>query len=567
MTVIGIDLGTTNSLVGVWRDDAVKLIPNAHGEVLTPSVISVDEHENVIVGKAAKERLIKYPDNTVAAFKRRMGTQASCTLGKQKFRPEELSALILKQLKDDAESFLGEPISEAVISVPAYFNDMQRNATKRAAELIGLKVERLINEPTAAAIAYGLHDRADDCHYLILDLGGGTFDVSVLEFFEGVMEVHASAGDNFLGGEDFTDLLCKACLESCGINEKKLSSRDGALIKKAIELAKKELGSKSEVLVTANLTKSKLEWKLTKSNFESIVEPLLQKIKHPIERALRDAKLKPSDFDEVVLVGGATRMPVIRSLVSKIIRRIPVSTINPDEVVCHGAVIQAALLEKHEALKDVVLTDVSPYTMGIKIASSKGNGNYESGHFMPIIERNSVVPISRVDRVNTVQNGQSELSVEIFQGENRLVKNNIFLGRLSVNVPKNKAGEECVDIRFTYDTNGILEVMTKVVSTGHEQSLLIENSDVNMSKDQIEESFKKLSSIKLHPREEAQNIALFARAERLYEETLGDSRNYVGHIIGQFEQALDTQDHEVAKQAREDLDKVLDEIEGAGVLS
>jgi molecular chaperone HscC len=310
-----------------------------------------------------------------------------------------------------------------------------------------------------------------------------------------------------------------------------------------------------------------LEWNLTKIDFERIVEPLLQKIKHPIERALRDAKLKPSDLDEVVLVGGATRMPVIRSLVSKIIRRIPVSTINPDEVVCHGAVIQAALLEKHEALKDVVLTDVSPYTMGIEIASSKGNGNYEAGHFMPIIERNSVVPISRADRVNTVQNGQRELSVEIFQGENRLVKNNIFLGRLSVNVPKNKAGEECVDIRFTYDTNGILEVMTKVVSTGYEQSLLIENSGVNMSKDQIEESLKKLSSIKLHPREAAQNIALFARAERLYEEALGDSRNYIGHIIGQFEQALDTQDHEVAKQAREDLDKVLDEIEGAGVLS
>jgi molecular chaperone HscC len=310
-----------------------------------------------------------------------------------------------------------------------------------------------------------------------------------------------------------------------------------------------------------------LEWKLTKSDFESIVEPLLKKIKHPIERALRDAKLKPSDLDEVVLVGGATRMPVIRSLVSKIIRRIPVSTINPDEVVCHGAVIQAALLEKNEALKDVVLTDVSPYTMGIEIVSSKGNGDFEAGHFMPIIERNSVVPISRVNRVNTIQNGQKELSVEVFQGENRLVKNNIFLGRLSVKVPKNKAGEECIDIRFTYDANGILEVITKAVSTGDEQSILIENSASHMSKSQIAESFKKLSSIKLHPREEAQNIALFARAERLYEEGLGDSRNYIAHIIGQFEQALDTQDHDVANQAREDLDKVLDEIEGEGVLS
>jgi len=566
MALIGIDLGTTNSLVAVWENDAVKLIPNAHGELLTPSVISVDENDTVIVGKAAKERLIKYPDTTVATFKRKMGTQAVCTLGKQKLRPEELSALVLKQLKEDAENYLGETVTEAVISVPAYFNDMQRNATKRAAELIGIKVDRLINEPTAAAIAYGLHNRADDCHYLILDLGGGTFDVSVLEFFDGVMEVHASAGDNYLGGEDFTSALYKACLNEQNINEKKLSSGEKAKINKAIEQAKIALGSMEQVTVNVNLVNQNVTWSLSRSNFENIVDPLLQRLKHPIERALRDAKISPNDLDEVILVGGATRMPIIRKLVSKIVRRVPASNLNPDEVICHGAAIQAALVGKDLGLKDVVLTDVSPYSLGIEVASTKEHGNYEAGHFLPIIDRNSVIPISRVEHINTIVNKQTELNVQVYQGESRLVKNNILLGGLTIKVPKNKAGEESVEIRFTYDANGILEVQTKVTSTGHESCLLIENSSVQMTEKQIEESFKKLSAIKLHPREDAKNIAVFARAERLYEEVLGESRAHISHLISQFESALDTQDHEVSQNARELLDKILDEIEGEGVL-
>jgi len=566
MALIGIDLGTTNSLVAVWDEDKVIPIPNAHGELITPSVISVDEQNNIIVGKAAKERMVKYPDATVASFKRRMGTDAICRLNGKKFRAEELSAIILTQLKQDAEEYTGVTITEAVISVPAYFNDTQRNATKRAAELAGLKVERLINEPTAAAIAYGLHDRPDDCHYLILDLGGGTFDVSVLEFFEGIMEVHASAGDNFLGGDDFSDALYNAFLKENDISEKKLRVSEISLIRGQIEKAKKELTSSNSALIKVNLQHKSIDWNVTKAYFEKIIEPLIQRLKHPIERALRDAGLSPNDLDEVILVGGATRMPAIRSLVSKILRRLPMSNLNPDEVVCQGAAIQAALKGKHQALQDVVLTDVSPYSLGIEIAKSKGAGKYDPGHFMPIIERNSVVPVSRVEQVNTIYDKQTELNVEVFQGENRLVRNNIFLGSINIKVPQNKAGAEIVDVRFTYDVNGILEVTVKILSTGEETKRIIENSSVQMTQEQIEESFKKLSNLKVHPRDQAENVALFARGERLYEELLGESRDHISYYLGQFEQALETQDKEISDRAREQLTSILNEIEGEGVL-
>ncbi|ABC32203.1 Molecular chaperone [Hahella chejuensis KCTC 2396] len=561
MSLIGIDLGTTNSLIAHWGEQGVEIIPNRLGARLTPSAVSLDADGAVIVGQAAKDRLVTHPDLSVASFKRRMGTNAAYTLGKQSFRPEELSALVLKQLKEDAEAYLNAPVTEAVISVPAYFNDNQRSATKRAAELAGLKVERLINEPTAAAVAYGLHDRAEDCHYLIIDLGGGTFDVSVLEFFDGVMEVHASAGDNYLGGDDFSEMLVNDFCKTHNLNIKKLSGQEVNRIESAMDRIKHRLTREEAADAVIQINGKELSYRITRAQFEDLAAPLLHRLRKPIERALRDSKLTPSDINEVILVGGATRMPVIRSLVSRILRRFPLSHLNPDEVVCHGAAVQAALKNKHQALDDVVLTDVAPYTLGISISMAVERGQYENGHFLPIIERNSVVPISRMEVVNTLQDKQTQLEVEIYQGESRLVKNNILLGNLMVKVPPKKAGEEAVQVRFTYDVNGILEVLVKVMSTGEEYRAVIENSPGQMSEKEIEASLEKLAALKVHPRDQAQNIALLARAERLYEESLGDLRHTVADLVRQFERALDTQDHKHAEEAREQLENILTRIE------
>jgi molecular chaperone HscC len=566
MTCIGIDLGTTNSLVSVWQDDQAILIPNAHNEFLTPSVISEAEDGTILVGKAAKERLVNRPKASVSSFKRRMGTDSLCKLTSNTFRAEELSAIVLKQLKEDAESFLGTRVDEAVISVPAYFNDQQRTATKRAAQLAGLKVERLINEPTAAAIAYGLHERADDCHYLVLDLGGGTFDVSVLEFFEGVMEVHASAGDNFLGGDDFSKAILDALLKDQGLRADKLKANELSLLQKEVDNAKHALSNQDIVYISCNIGKKSISWPLTHKQFEAIAQPLLERIRFPIERALRDAGLRPTDLDEVILVGGSTRMPIIANLARKMLNKEPKCSLNPDQVVCQGAAIQAALKNNDQALQDTVLTDVSPYTLGVETAHETGRNDYQTGLFLPIIERNSIVPVSRVQRVSTLKDGQTKLKVAVYQGESRLVSNNIYLGELVVDVPKGKAGEQSLDIRFTYDVNGILEVLVKIVSTGEERRTIIQNTSNQMSVEEIEQSLQKLDALKVHPREQAENMAILARAERLYEEFLGDTRDYLAHLIHQFQQIQETQDIELTNQKREELAALLDQIEEQGSL-
>jgi len=561
MTIIGIDLGTTNSLVSYWNGEKAELIPNALGVNLTPSVVSVDDDGQIYVGEIAKQRLVSHPELSVGNFKRKMGSKAQIFLGKQSYSPEELSGLVLKQLKQDAEAALGEPIASAVISVPAYFNDAQRKATKIAGEIAGLKIDRLINEPTAAAIAYGLHDKYKESNIIIIDLGGGTFDVSVLEMFEGVMEVHASAGDNYLGGEDFSNALITHFLKSNNIQGHKLTNSEQGQLSRKINALKIELTDKESVTIKHEIGGTDYSWRCARAELEKICEPLIQKLRHPIERAIRDAKINLSELDEIILVGGATRMPLIRALVSRMFRRLPSSTINPDEVVALGTAVQSALLNKNKALDDVVLTDVCPYTLGVEVSVESQNNQFESGHFLPVIERNSTIPISRMDTLNTIQDKQKQLTCNIYQGESRLVKNNVFLGAIDVTVPKNKAGEESVDIRFTYNVNGILEVEVTVISTQKTSKQLIKNSDCNLSEKEIEESFNRLAKIKIHPREDATNKLLLAKVERMYEENLGDKRQYIAHLASQFENLLSTQDTQLIEQKRQELEQILNELD------
>ncbi len=428
--IIGIDLGTTNSLVSIWQNDKATLIPNVHGQLLTPSVVGLDTNGQIIVGEAAKERLVSHPQMTAANFKRYMGTHHEISLGGKSFRPEELSAFILKALKADAEAFLGHSIEEAIITVPAYFNDTQRKATKAAGQLAGLKVERLLNEPTAAALAYGIHKKDLDTKYMVFDLGGGTFDVSIVELFDGIIEVHASAGDNYLGGEDFKNQIVKSML----IEHQKALEIDPqnapiALIERLgrqAELAKKALSTQDSAQLNLNWQNQSYQWTLTSKQFEALSEPLLDRLIQPVQRALRDAKLNVNDLDEIVLVGGATKMPIIRKLVTKLFARFPSLEVNPDEVVAVGAAIQGALKSRNAEINDVVMTDVCPYTLGIEIVRQLTETQVEKGFFNPIIERNSYVPVSREERFFTVEKDQRQLSIRIFQGENPRVQNNIF---------------------------------------------------------------------------------------------------------------------------------------------
>lgn len=561
--IVGIDLGTTNSLVAVWHNDASVLVPNVLGHVLTPSVVGLDEEGRILVGQAARERLHTHPGQTAALFKRHMGSAHTVQLGSRSFRPEELSALVLRSLKEDVERAYGEPVTEAVISVPAYFSDAQRKATRIAGELAGLKVEKLINEPTAAALAYGLPQRDKETSFLVFDLGGGTFDVSILELFDGVVEVRASAGDNYLGGEDFDHLLAERFIQT------QRDQPDFPAPQSIIQPLRREAERVRQALGQDNDSEFVLrvdgkEWKhvFTQDDMSTLFAPLLERLRNPIERALRDAKIRINELDEVLLVGGTTRMPLVRKLSAGLFGRFPSIHLNPDEAVAHGAAIQAALKSRSAALEEVILTDVCSYTMGIEISQRVGKDR-ENGHYLPIIERNSTVPVSRVKTVSTVDDFQDSVMVCIYQGESRLVRDNIALGELDIPVPPQK-GPVDLDVRFTYDNNGILECQVSIPATGEQHVLVIENNPGVLSTKEIAERLQALAALKVHPRDQQINTLLVARLERMYQESLGDLREEIDRCANRFQQALATQDEHIIRQARSDLSERIARLERGG---
>ncbi|KWS17225.1 molecular chaperone HscC [Pseudomonas syringae pv. syringae] len=559
--IVGIDLGTTNSLVAVWRDGSSELVTNALGETLTPSVVGLDDDGQILVGKAARERLQTHPEKTAALFKRYMGSAQEIRLGSATYRPEELSSLVLKSLKADVERAFGEPVTEAVISVPAYFSDAQRKATRIAGELAGLKVEKLINEPTAAALAYGLHQKEGETSFLVFDLGGGTFDISILELFDGVMEVRASAGDNFLGGEDFDQVMVEHFV-NLHRDEPDFPSTEliAPALRREAERVRKALGQEGSADFV--LRHADREWRktITQEQMSDFYAPLLNRLRAPAERALRDARIRVADLDEILLVGGTTRMPLIRKLAASLFGRFPSIALNPDEIVAQGAAVQAALKHRDAALEEIVLTDVCPYTLGIETITQVGN-RYESGHYLPIIERNSVVPVSRVKTVQTVSDDQEHVMVRIFQGESRMVKDNIALGELIIPIPRAKAGEVALDVRFTYDNNGLLEADVMTQLTGERHKLVIENNPGVMTPDEIQERLQVLEALKVHPREQQANTHLIARLERLYQECLGSDRELIDHWTTQFQHVLETQDERQISEIRKQLKQEVDTFE------
>ena len=557
--LIGIDLGTTNSLVACFREGKAELIPNRLGSFLTPSVVSVDPQGNLYIGEAARERALVHPLESAAVFKRSMGTDRDFVQGEFHFRAEELSSLILKSLKEDAESYLGEAVTDAIISVPAYFNDLQRKATTRAGEIAGLNVVRIINEPTAAAIAHGMAE-TDDSRYLVFDLGGGTFDVSILELYSPIMEVHAIAGDNFLGGEDFTKVLCDLFYAHAGVSPESLDPKIRSEVRKTAESCKCAFSNTAAIIMICNLGEKTHAMPLTLQQYEEACAPLLERLRKPVERSLRDANVSLQDIDQIVLVGGATRSPVIRRFVERLFGRKPSLRIDPDVAVALGAALQCAMKERNRDIQEVVLTDVCPFTLGTEVVADNGTFE-ESGHYLPIIERNTTIPVSRTQTVCTASDNQTKVCVKVLQGESRMAANNLLLGELTVTVPAGPKGKEAVDIIYTYDVNALLEVEVHVKSTGLRRRMIIQNSKNPMSEEEAKARLEKLQYLKRNPRDEEANRLVILRGERMYEESTADAREAIDRAMLDFDRALKRQDRTEIDRARTRLEQFLDEME------
>jgi molecular chaperone HscC len=567
--LIGIDLGTTNSAVAIWRDGSAELVPNALGQLLTPSAVSIARDGQVWVGTPALDRMAAHPQDTATSFKRLIGTQRTAKLAGKDYPPEDLSAIVLSALVRDVEALTGAAPTEAVITVPAYFNDRQRKATRRAGELAGLTVRRLINEPTAAALAFGLQDKGDREPFLVFDLGGGTFDVSVVEMFDGIVEVRASAGDNRLGGDDFDDALAafaKPRLDPEGLLAALPDDTRAALLKRAAEACRRALSTASEAEFALTLGETRLATTVTEAEFETACDPLVRRLREPVVRALRDCAIEAAELSDVVLVGGATRMPVVRKAITRLFGRFPNSSVHPDHAVALGAAIQAGLVGRDAALDEIRITDVCPFTLGVEVAEQDRFGGLQRGLFSPIIERNTPVPVSRVSTYHTMGDGQKQIEFAIYQGEAREVSGNVRLGQLQVPVPARPAGEVSAEVRFSYDSSGLLEVDVHVPLDGTSRNLVIVDEEDRPDPKDIEKRRAALAKLKFHPREEAVNAALLARAERCYEDHIGELRQAIGHWITEFAGALDTQDPRAIADARDFLLARLDEFDRASPL-
>jgi molecular chaperone HscC len=570
--LIGIDLGTTNSAVAIWREGAAELVLNALGEPLTPSAVSVDDHGQSWVGRAALDRLATHPAQTTTSFKRYIGTEHTKALGakRKSWRAEDLSAMVLRALVDDVEAATGERPSAAVITVPAYFNDRQRKATRRAGELAGLEVRRLINEPTAAALAFGLQGRGDREPFLVFDLGGGTFDVSIVEMFDGIVEVRASAGDNRLGGDDFDAVLVKIAQPALGDEAASAlqnlpTARREALLSLAAERCRRALSDQGEAEFAMILDGRPFSTTVSAEAFEEACAPLIARLREPVLRAMRDCGIQPQALSDIVLVGGATRMPVVKKAITRMFGRFPNANVHPDHAVALGAAIQAGLLDGGAGLEEIRISDVAPFTMGVEVAERDQTGRIHEGLFSPIIQRNTPVPVSREHSYSTMHAGQRTVVLVIYQGEARLVRDNVMLGQLEILVPNGPVGIE-VAVRFTYDSSGLLEVDAHVPQTGLRKNLVIADDEDRADKAAFEKRRAELAKLKVHPRDEAETVALMARAERMYESHSGLARDHIGRMILQFETVVQAQEPRAIAEAKANFTTALDELDATGPL-
>lgn len=417
----------------------------------------------------------------------------------------------------------------------------------------------MISEPTAAAVAYGLYDKTKDTRFLVFDLGGGTFDVSILELYHNILEVRAVAGDNYLGGEDFTEVMAKLFLQKAKLTLQQLTEKEQVRLYRQAEKTKFAMNESDKATMSFLYHEETLEQQVTHKEYEEACEELLMKIREPVKKSLADAGLKLGDIDEVILIGGATRLTIVRDFLIRLFRKFPDTKLNPDETVALGAAVQAAMKERREEVKEVILTDVCSFTLGTEVVVEYEEGKYEDGRFCPIIERNTVIPASHTERLYTVRDNQEKVRVRVLQGESRFARNNLFLGELEIEIPKGPKGRESVDVTYTYDINSLLEVEVTVVSTGESRKMIIKGQDNQMTEEEVKKRMEELAYLKIQPRDYEENRLVLLRAERMYEEALGDRRRKLDHYITAFEAALKRGDHDDIMDAREELSEILEE--------
>lgn len=557
MAIIGIDLGTTNSLASVWRDGKCVLIPNALGEFLTPSAVSIEEDGSILVGRAAQNRLVSHPERTAASFKRFMGTDTVLDLAGRPFTPTELSSFVLRRLKEDAEQYLGTAVEEAVISVPAYFDDNGRSATKTAGELAGFKVERIINEPSAAALAYH-HGKTEDETFLVFDFGGGTLDVSVVDAFDNVIEIVAVAGDNRLGGDDFNRVIAEYFCAQNGLVLGKLSRETQASLIRQAEQCKIALTRTDPIVMMSELEGKSLSAALTNQKLIELSAALLRRMEKPVVRALRDSQATIGEISEIVLVGGSSQMPVIRHYLRHILGKTPRCDFDADTTVAIGAGIAAGIKERNSELRDTLLTDICPFTLGINVVN---HDHPDDDLFSPIIERNTTLPASRMRSYCTANDGQTHMNIVVYQGESLYCRENLKLGEVEIPVPAAPKGKEGADVRFTYDINGILQVEATCRSTGVNKQTVILNPKLKLTENELTARLKALEKYKLLPREEEENKALLTRAARLHKETSSLLREQIRQQIDYFNLLLHEGHEHILRRYRHELSEFFDKVE------
>ena len=567
--MIGIDLGTTNSLATYIDDNGeIRFVKNEYGNILIPSVVGIDENDDIIVGELAKERRMMNTGETASNFKRRIGTDAKIKVKNRTFDAQMLSSFVLKHLKENAEKQLNEKINRAIISVPAYFNDKQRRDTKMAAELAGLTVERLINEPTAAALSLGSNILNQNLKFIVLDLGGGTFDVTLLETFENIMDVISISGDTMLGGEDFTAKICEIFLKNIKLAITDLSRDERTKLYTKADRAKKLISLK-DVEIELEIKGKNYKSEITQKDFREAVKPLLVKMKAAIDKALQDGNTDAREIEKVVLVGGAVKLGIIEEFTEKYFHKMRGEKIyfssenfiennklvsivaDPDTVVAYGVGIAVGMKERNKMFKERILTDVCPFTLGTELVGNR---------FAPIIPRNTTVPTSKSEYFYTIDDYQDKVNVGIYQGESLNIDDNLFLGNFLIDVPRNIAGKEAINVRFTYDINGILEVEATVVSTGLKKSKLIVNGD--LSEEEKNEKIKMLEEIKIQSENKNKDKLLLERANRIYAEIVNtEIRNHISGYLKNYQMVVATGDRIRIQKAKESFSQFLDKID------
>lgn len=528
MAVIGIDLGTTNSLAVAYRNGKVEIIPNQFGEYLTPSVVSINDQGELIVGKIAKERLVTHPFQTTSLFKRNMGTNCRVCLNKEKFLPEELSALVVKQLVEDARNYLGEEIEELVISVPAYFNAKQRKATKEVGRILGIKVERLINEPSAAAIA--CHQNDDYETFIVFDFGGGTLDVSVVDCFDNVVSITAIAGDNHLGGSDFDLAIAKYF---CNNNKLVFEELDVAKKESLIlnsERVKLELQDKSSVIMRANLDGRDYQCEFNEMILQEISLPIFNKIKKVIGKAVRDSGFSVDELDSLILVGGSSYMPIVSNYLTNLIRVPVVQTGQIDYLVAQGLGKYIGIKQRDETIKNMVVTDICPFSL---TTATHNKLDPQNSYATIIIPRNTVLPASYSKTLFTIEKGQREVNVEVYQGEAMYAKDNLLLGKTTIRVPKNRNDYEAFNLTYSYDINSMLYVEIEIVSTGQKQVLTIGDGSILENAHDIKH-LNTIKDISIKLNQSPKVDLLMERANRIYEELNEHNRESLTKLIIEF---------------------------------